>query len=37
MIDIKFLRDNPDAVRASQTGRGEDASIVDRVMKKQHF
>ena len=32
MIDIKFLRENPDAVRASQTGRGEDASIVDKVI-----
>ena len=32
MIDIKYLRENPDAVRASQTGRGEDASIVDKVI-----
>ena len=32
MIDIKFLRDNPDAVRASQKGRGEDATIVDQVL-----
>ena len=32
MIDIKYLRENPDAVRASQTGRGEDASIVDKVL-----
>jgi len=32
MIDIKFLRENPDAVRASQKGRGEDASIVDKVI-----
>ena len=32
MIDIKFLRDNPDAVRASQKGRGEDVTIVDRVL-----
>ena len=23
MIDIKFLRENPDVVRASQKGRGE--------------
>jgi len=32
MIDVKFIRDNPDAVRASQKGRGEDASIVDPVI-----
>ena len=32
MIDIKLLRENPDAVRASQKGRGEDESIVDRVL-----
>jgi len=32
MIDVKFIRDNPDAVRASQKGRGEDASIVDQVI-----
>ena len=32
MIDIKLLRENPDLVRASQTGRGEDASIVDQVL-----
>ena len=32
MIDIKYLRENPDAVRASQIGRGEDASIVDKVI-----
>ena len=32
MIDIKFLRDNPDAVRASQKGRGEDVGIVDQVL-----
>ena len=32
MIDIKFLRENPDAVRASQKGRGEDTSIVDKVI-----
>lgn len=32
MIDIKYLRENPDAVRASQKGRGEDASIVDKVL-----
>ncbi len=33
MIDIKFLRENPDVVRASQKGRGEDAAIVDLVLK----
>jgi len=32
MIDIKFIRENPDVVRASQTGRGEDDSIVDKVL-----
>ena len=32
MIDIKFLRENPDAVRASQKGRGEDVGIVDQVL-----
>jgi seryl-tRNA synthetase len=32
MIDIKFIRDNPDAVRASQKGRGEDTSIVDQLL-----
>ena len=32
MIDIKFVRENPDAVRASQKGRGEDVSIVDKVL-----
>ena len=32
MIDIKFLRENPDAVRASQKDRGEDVTIVDRVL-----
>jgi seryl-tRNA synthetase len=32
MIDIKFLRENPDVVRASQTGRREDPTIVDRVL-----
>ena len=33
MIDIKFLRENPDVVRASQKGRGEDVTIVDQVLK----
>jgi seryl-tRNA synthetase len=32
MFDIKFLRENPDAVRTSQKGRGEDVTIVDRVL-----
>jgi seryl-tRNA synthetase len=32
MIDIKFLRENPDAVRASQKGRGEDVDVVDQVL-----
>jgi len=32
MIDIKFLRDNPDVVRASQKGRGEDVGVVDQVL-----
>jgi seryl-tRNA synthetase len=32
MIDIKYLRENPDVVRASQRSRGEDESIVDRVI-----
>ena len=32
MIDIKFLRENPDLVRASQKGRGEDVAIIDQVL-----
>ena len=32
MIDIKILRENPDAVRASQKNRGEDETIVDKVL-----
>jgi len=32
MIDIKFLRENPETVRASQKGRGEDVTIVDQVL-----
>ncbi len=31
MIDLRVLRDNPDAVRTSQIARGEDASLVDSV------
>ena len=32
MIDLKFLRDNPDAVRASQRTRGEDPALVDALL-----
>ena len=32
MIDLKILRENPDAVRKSQTARGESAELVDRVI-----
>ena len=32
MIDIKVLRENPDAVRASQKARGESVELVDRVL-----
>ena len=32
MIDIKFIRENPDVVRKSQSGRGEDPTIVDQVL-----
>ena len=32
MIDIKFLRDNPDLVRASQKGRGESVELVDQIL-----
>jgi len=32
VIDIKFLRDQPDAVRASQRARGEDEGIVDTIL-----
>ena len=32
MIDIKVLRERPDLVRASQSARGEDVSLVDRVL-----
>jgi seryl-tRNA synthetase len=32
MIDLKTLRENPDAVRKSQTARGESAELVDRVI-----
>jgi seryl-tRNA synthetase len=29
VIDLKFLRENPDAVRTSQRLRGEDPALVD--------
>jgi len=32
MIDIKFLRENPDVVRASQKGRGENVELVDQII-----
>jgi seryl-tRNA synthetase len=32
MIDIKFLRENPDLVRASQKGRGESVELVDQIL-----
>ena len=32
MIDIKLLREQPDAVRASQRARGEDEGIVDAIL-----
>jgi seryl-tRNA synthetase len=32
MIDIKFLRENPDAVRNSQKGRGENVELVDQIL-----
>ena len=33
MIDLKALRDNPEAFKASQKVRGEDAGIVDQLLK----
>ena len=33
MIDLKFLRSDPDAVRASQRARGEDPGVVDQVLE----
>jgi len=33
VIDIRLLRDNPDAVRASQRARGADESVVDRILE----
>lgn len=32
MIDLKLLRDDPDAVRRSQTSRGEDPALVDTLL-----
>ncbi len=32
MIDLKLLRENPDAVRRSQTSRGEDPALVDTLL-----
>jgi len=32
MIDIKFLRVNPDVVRLSQKGRGENVELVDQIL-----
>lgn len=33
MIDLRFLRENPDAVRASQRVRGEDPTLVDALLE----
>ncbi|MGO1948637.1 MAG: serine--tRNA ligase, partial [Mycobacteriaceae bacterium] len=33
MIDLKFLRENPDTVRESQRTRGEDPSLVDQLLE----
>ena len=33
MIDIKLIRENPGLVKSSQRGRGEDESIVDRLIE----
>ena len=35
MIDIKLLRENPEAVRASQRARGEDEGVVDAVLEAE--
>ena len=32
MIDIKLIRENPELVKSSQRGRGEDEAIVDRLI-----
>lgn len=33
MIDIRFVRDNPEAVKASQRARGADESLVDTLLR----
>ncbi|MGH8882129.1 MAG: serine--tRNA ligase, partial [Stackebrandtia sp.] len=33
MIDLRFLRESPDAVRASQRVRGEDPARVDALLE----
>lgn len=33
MIDIKLIRENPELIRSSQRGRGEDETIVDRLLE----
>ena len=33
MIDLKVIRDNPDAARASQKVRGEDPTLIDQVIE----
>ncbi|HME46774.1 hypothetical protein, partial [Mycobacterium sp.] len=33
MIDLKLLRENPDAVRESQRARGEDPGLVDALLR----
>ena len=33
MIDLKFLRENPDVVRTSQVTRGEDPQLVDQLLE----
>src|SRR5258705_10604288 len=33
VIDLKLLRENPDAVRASQRARGEDQGLVDALLE----
>ncbi|MBF6276086.1 MULTISPECIES: serine--tRNA ligase [Nocardia] len=33
MIDLRFLRENPEAVRASQRARGEDPALVDALLE----
>jgi seryl-tRNA synthetase len=32
VLDLRLIRDDPDAVRRSQTARGEDAGLVDRAL-----